>query len=126
VSSRPQLEVLDAVVDTISVAMMDYLVGQERTAEMNSHHQPMFAYLGGASNQTSQGRGDRDVSIPMADVSVAVAPSDRTIRLGVAVFEEALVVGSAHALGLVGLDAIFNRAQSPSDPQWLFAHCTGA
>jgi hypothetical protein len=43
-SDGPQLEVLDAVVPPVSIAVMNNLVWQERATQMESHHKSMFSY----------------------------------------------------------------------------------
>ncbi len=42
VGRRPQFEVLDPIVQSIPISMMDYFVRQKRSPKMNSHDESMF------------------------------------------------------------------------------------
>jgi len=117
VGGRPQLQILDPVVGSISVAMVDHLVSPEGTTQMLSQHQPMFPDLGHAPYQWTEFPRDWYLPVTVADVPIAVALSDRPVRQRAAVQQKTLVVGGAITLGLMRAIAVIDRTQPSWSPQ---------
>jgi hypothetical protein len=83
------------VVGPVAVAVVDDLVGPQRTAEVPSHHQPVLGDLVGAAAQPAVVECDGHVPVAVAEPPFAGDDADRLLRPGVAGLQPPAVVGVA-------------------------------
>jgi hypothetical protein len=95
VCGRPQLEVLDPVVPSVSVAVTDHLVGSQCSPELLSHHPSVHPDALGTTYQPPKSSRNRDYPVAVVFIACSGDLPNRPVSLGVTGCEVPLVVGSA-------------------------------